>query len=143
MVDQGQEAPAATSASSRRSTSSAARVSAQDRVVLDVELVEQSTGELSFGAGYSTSEGVIGDVSITERNLLGNGQFLRLQLSGSLERLQVDLSFTEPRFLDRNLAAGFDLFHKDVDQTQPVGLQAAARPAARCASASRCPRTCG
>jgi outer membrane protein insertion porin family len=88
--------------------------SAQDRVVLDVELVEQSTGELSFGAGYSTSEGVIGDVSLTERNLLGNGQFLRLRLAGSKDRMQVDLSFTEPRFLDRNLAAGFDIFHKTV-----------------------------
>jgi len=89
--------------------------SAPDRVVLDVDLVEQSTGELSFGAGYSTSEGVIGDVSITERNLLGKGQFLRLRLAGSAERMQVDLSFTEPRFLDRNLAAGFDLFHKEID----------------------------
>ena len=88
---------------------------APDRVSLDVELVEQPTGELSFGAGYSTNEGVIGDVSITERNLLGNGQFLRLKLSGSLERFQIDLSFTEPRFLDRNIAAGFDLFHKDVN----------------------------
>jgi outer membrane protein insertion porin family len=96
--------------------------SAPDRVVLDVDLVEQSTGELSFGAGYSTSEGVIGDVSITERNLLGNGQFLRLKLSGSFERMQVDLSFTEPRFLDRNLSAGFDLFHKEVDQTQESGF---------------------
>ncbi len=85
--------------------------------------MEQSTGELSFGAGYSTSEGVIGDVSITERNLLGNGQFLRLRLAGSFERLQVDLSFTEPRFLDRNLAAGFDLFHKRRDVDQHVGLQ--------------------
>jgi outer membrane protein insertion porin family len=91
--------------------------SANDRVVLDVELVEQSTGELSFGAGYSTMEGVIGDVSITERNLLGNGQFLRLRLAGSMERMQADLSFTEPRFLDQNLSAGFDIFHKDVDQT--------------------------
>ena len=89
--------------------------SAPDRVVLDVDLVEQSTGELSFGAGYSTSEGVIGDVSITERNLLGKGQFLRLRLAGSAERLQADISFTEPRFLDRNLAAGFDLFHKTID----------------------------
>ncbi len=88
--------------------------SAPDRVLLDVELLEQPTGELSFGAGYSTSEGVIGDISLTERNLMGNGQFLRLRLSGSLERLQVDLSFTEPRFLDRNLAAGFDIFHKEV-----------------------------
>jgi outer membrane protein insertion porin family len=89
--------------------------SSQDRVILDVELVEQPTGELSFGAGYSTNEGVIGDVSITERNLLGNGQFLRLKLAGSLERFQIDLSFTEPRFLDRNIAAGFDLFHKEVN----------------------------
>ena len=86
--------------------------SAPDRVILDVEVVEQSTGELSFGAGYSTSEGVIGDITISERNLLGRGQFLRLRLAGSPERLQIDLSFTEPRFLDRNLAAGFDLFHK-------------------------------
>ena len=97
--------------------------SAQDRVVLDVEVIEQSTGELSFGAGYSTSEGVIGDVSITERNLMGNGQFLRLQLSGSLERLQIHLSFTEPRFLDRNLAAGFDVFHKEIDQTSQSGFK--------------------
>jgi outer membrane protein insertion porin family len=86
--------------------------SAPDRVILDVDLVEQSTGELSFGAGYSTSEGVIGDVTISERNLLGRGQFLRLRLSGSAQRQQIDLSFTEPRFLDRNLAAGFDVFHK-------------------------------
>jgi outer membrane protein insertion porin family len=97
--------------------------SAQDRVILDVEVIEQSTGELSFGAGYSTSEGVIGDVSITERNLMGNGQFLRLQLSGSLERLQIQLSFTEPRFLDRNLAAGFDIFHKEIDQTSQSGFK--------------------
>ena len=89
--------------------------SAQDRVVIDVDLVEQPTGELSFGAGYSTAEGVIGDISLTERNLMGNGQFLRLRLAGSMERLQIDLSFTEPRFLDRNLAAGFDLFHKELD----------------------------
>ena len=90
--------------------------SAPDRIALDVEVVEQPTGELSFGAGYSTNEGVIGDVSLTERNLLGNGQFLRLKVGGSVERFQIDLSFTEPRFLDRNIAAGFDLFHKDVNQ---------------------------
>jgi outer membrane protein insertion porin family len=96
--------------------------SAPDRVVLDVEVEEQSTGELSFGAGFSTNEGIIGDVSISERNFMGNGQFLRLRLSGSVERAQVDLSFTEPRFLDRNLSAGFDLFHRELDQTQDSGF---------------------
>jgi len=88
---------------------------APDRVILTVTVVEQPTGEFSFGAGYSTSEGVIGDISITERNLMGKGQYVRLGFSGSLERAQVDFSFTEPNFLDRNLAAGFDLFYKTVD----------------------------
>ena len=97
--------------------------SAPDRVVLDVEITEQSTGELSFGAGYSTSEGVIGDVSISERNLLGNGQFLRLKVGGSIDRIQVDLGFTEPRFLDQNIAAGFDLYHKELDQTSQSGFK--------------------
>ena len=89
--------------------------STPDRVILVVTVVEQPTGELSFGAGYSTTEGIIGDISITERNLMGRGQYVRLGFSGSLERAQVDFSFTEPHFLDRNVAAGFDLFHKTVD----------------------------
>lgn len=92
--------------------------SSPDRVVLMVKVVEQPSGELSFGAGYSTSEGVIGDVAITERNLMGKGQYVRLGFSGSLDRAQVDFSFTEPYFLDRNLAAGFDLFHKEVNLTE-------------------------
>lgn len=97
--------------------------SAPDRVVLVVKIQEQPTGELSFGAGYSTSEGVIGDISITERNLMGKGQYVRLGFSGSLERAQVDFSFTEPHFLDRNLAAGFDVFHKEVDLTNVASFR--------------------
>jgi outer membrane protein insertion porin family len=88
-----------------------------DRVILDVDLVEQPTGELSFGAGFSTSEGVIGDVSITERNLLGNGQFLRAGVSGSKERLNINLGFTEPRFLGSNVVAGFDIFRNTTTAT--------------------------
>ena len=97
--------------------------SAPDRVIIVVKVEEQPTGELSFGAGYSTSEGVIGDVSITERNLLGKGQYVKLGFSGSLDRAQVDFSFTEPYFLDRNLAAGFDLFHKQVDLTSEASFK--------------------
>lgn len=97
--------------------------SARDRVVLIVQLTEQPTGELAFGAGYSSAEGVIGDISVTERNLLGNGQYVKLKLSGSLERMQVDFSFTEPRFLDKNLSAGFDLFHKEVDYSEQSGYK--------------------
>lgn len=97
--------------------------SAQDRIILNVNVIEQATGEFSIGGGYSTQEGVVADISLTERNLLGRGQFLRLKLSGSFERGQIDLSFTEPRFLDRNLAAGFDLFHKEVDFSEEASYE--------------------
>lgn len=89
--------------------------SAPDRVVLVVQVVEQPTGELSVGAGYSTADGIIADISLTERNLMGRGQFVRLRLGGSLEKFQLDLSFTQPYFLDRNMSAGFDAFHKEAD----------------------------
>jgi outer membrane protein insertion porin family len=46
---------------------------------------------------------------------MGRGQFVRLKLSGSFERAQIDLSFTEPRFMGRNMSAGFDVFHKELD----------------------------
>jgi len=89
--------------------------SAPDRTVINVEVEEQSTGELSFGAGFSTSEGPLGDISIRERNLLGRGQDLRLAFLISGRTQQIDLSFTEPYFLERNVAAGFDLFRVERD----------------------------
>jgi outer membrane protein insertion porin family len=84
---------------------------APDKVVLNVDVQERSTGELSIGAGISTSESVVGDISLRERNLLGRGQDLRVGGTLSVRRQQLDLSFTEPYFLDRNVAAGFDIFH--------------------------------
>lgn len=83
-----------------------------DRTIVTATVQEQSTGELSIGAGVSSRESVIGEVSIRERNLLGKGQDMRLSVSVSGRRQQIDLGFTEPYFLNRNLAAGFDLFHR-------------------------------
>ncbi len=85
--------------------------SAPDKTVLDVEVVEQSTGELSVGAGFSTNEGPLADMSIRERNLLGKGQDLLLAATIAGERTEFNLSFTEPYFLDRDFSAGFDAFH--------------------------------
>ena len=85
--------------------------SSGDRTVLNVEVEEQSTGEFSISAGFSSADNVVGAVSLTEKNLLGRGQFLRLQVSVSSIRQQVDLRFTEPYFLDRNMSAGFDLYN--------------------------------
>ena len=83
---------------------------APDQTVIVVEVEEKSTGQLSIGAGYSTSDGALADFTLRERNLLGAGQDLRVGLSLATSRQEIDLSFTEPYFLDRNLAAGFDIF---------------------------------
>ena len=84
--------------------------SAPDQTVINVDVKERSTGEISFGIGYSTADGALGDIGIRERNLLGTGQDLRLGFLISQRRQQIDLSYTNPYFLDRNMAAGFDLF---------------------------------
>ncbi|CAO3420554.1 Outer membrane protein assembly factor YaeT [Azospirillum doebereinerae] len=83
---------------------------APDRSVVNVEVAEQSTGEISVGAGFSTSDGPLGDFSIRERNLLGRGQDLRFGATISGVRQEYDVSFTEPYFLDRDLSAGVDVF---------------------------------
>ncbi len=88
---------------------------APDRVVLKTEVEEQSTGQISFGLGFSTSESVSGEVSITERNFLGRGQFVRARARLSGANQLYDFSFTEPRFLDRDVAAGFDLYRRETD----------------------------
>lgn len=84
---------------------------APDRANIDVNVAEQSTGEISIGAGYSTADGPLADFGISERNFLGKGQDLRFNTTLSGRSQQFNLSFTEPYFLDRDLSAGVDLFH--------------------------------
>ena len=100
------------------------RGSAPDKMLLVIEVVEDQTIDFAIGGGYSSSEGIIGDISIAERNLFGNGQWVRLKLAGSQTRFQAELGFTEPRFLGSNVAAGFDLFHKEFDYTNQASYKA-------------------
>lgn len=90
-----------------------------DKMNINVNVEEKSTGELTIGGGYSTTDGILSDVSITERNLMGSGQFMKVSGTLAARRQEVDLSYTEPYFLDREIAAGFDLFDQVRDrQTQ-------------------------
>lgn len=91
--------------------------SSSDQTVINVDVAEQSTGELGIGVGYATTEGVLANLVLRERNLLGKGQDLKATLSVSEIRQQFDISFTEPYFLDRNLSAGIDLFHTASDSS--------------------------
>jgi outer membrane protein insertion porin family len=83
----------------------------EDKADLDVEVSERSTGELNFGAGFSTSDGALGNVSVRERNFLGKGQDVRLSLQRSARGMEAALGFTEPYFLGRDMALGFDIFN--------------------------------
>ncbi len=93
-----------------------------DRTDLTVTVTEQSTGELSLGAGYSSTSSFVGEFSYTERNLFGRGQYLRASIQLSTISKQFQFSFTEPFFLDRPLAAGIDLY-KVVTNYQQAGYQ--------------------
>ena len=87
--------------------------SAPDQVVLVVTVVEKSTGAFSVGAGYSTGGDTPGpsvEGSITERNFLGRGQYIKVSAGGGKNSRDYSLSFTEPYFLGRRIAAGFDIY---------------------------------
>jgi outer membrane protein insertion porin family len=85
---------------------------APDKTIVKVKVKEQSTGELSFGAGYSTSLGPLGSIGLRERNLLGKGQDARIDLTISGKRSSGSISFTDPYFLDKDVSAGVDLFYR-------------------------------
>src|SRR5947209_10652074 len=89
--------------------------SASDRVVINVDVEEQSTGEFSVAGGYSTSDGFVAEVSVGERNLLGRGQTARASVTYGQRTRGVEFSFGEPYFLDYRLAFGIDLFAKQID----------------------------
>jgi outer membrane protein insertion porin family len=84
--------------------------SSNDKVVIDVRVEEQSTGTFSVGGGFSSTEGIISQIALSERNLLGKGQQGRLSFKLGSEVQEFQLGFTEPFFLDRNISAGFDIF---------------------------------
>jgi outer membrane protein insertion porin family len=92
--------------------------SAPDRIIIDVDLEEQSTGEFSVAGGYSTSDGAIAEVSVGERNLLGTGRVAKASVQYGQRSRGFDLSFIEPYILDTRLALGFDVFAKQQTSSQ-------------------------
>lgn len=90
-----------------------ARGSAPDRVVINVNVEEQPTGDVSFGVGADLSGSFLTTAALTERNFLGRGQFVRLAAGVGTGNQTYDFSYTEPYFLGRRISAGFDLFRRD------------------------------
>lgn len=99
--------------------------SAPDKTVLRVKVTEQPTGELSFSLGYSSVEQLIADIGVSERNFRGRGQQLSFKISAGYLQQGVNFGFTEPRFMGRNLAAGFNLYSSRYNFSQYASYSSA------------------
>lgn len=89
--------------------------SADDKMVLKLEVTEKPTGTFSFGAGYSTVEHFFTIASVSQRNLFGRGQTLGLKGEFGATTNRYTLSFTEPWLFDIPLSAGFDIYNSERD----------------------------
>ena len=87
--------------------------SAPDRIVLNVDVEEKSTGNFSIGGGYSTNQGWLAELSVVETNLMGRGQYARAAVQYGEFAKGVELSFAEPYFLGYRVGAGVDIFVKE------------------------------
>jgi outer membrane protein insertion porin family len=97
--------------------------SAPDRIILEANVEEKSTGELQLSAGFSSLERFIVNASIRQRNFRGKGQELRASVNYSTYSKSVELGFTEPYLFDRNIALGGDVFRRDYNSFNYVGDQ--------------------
>ncbi|PSO28937.1 outer membrane protein assembly factor BamA [Bradyrhizobium sp. MOS002] len=87
--------------------------SSSDRVILLVDMEEKSTGDFSVSGGYSTTDGALAEVSVSERNLLGRGLFAKAAVTYGQYARGYSLSFVEPYLLDYRVALGLDLYQRE------------------------------
>ncbi len=93
------------------------RGSAPDKVIINIALEEQSTGDYGFTAGYSSTEGVLGEISLTESNFLGRGQYLKVAVGATGAGQTYSFSFTEPRFMGLKISTGIDLYKSITEES--------------------------
>jgi outer membrane protein insertion porin family len=89
--------------------------SVPDRVVLDVEVAEQSTGDFNVSGGYSTTDGLLAEVKLAEHNFLGTGKTVSASASYGQYARGIDLLASEPYFLGTRVSAGIELYGKQND----------------------------
>ncbi|MCL6740302.1 outer membrane protein assembly factor BamA [Sphingomonas sp. RB56-2] len=90
-----------------------AQGSSSDRVNLNVDLEEKSTGELQLSAGYSSLERFILSASVAQRNFMGKGQQLQTGISYSRYSKAIQAGFSEPYLFDKSILLGGEVFYRD------------------------------
>ena len=106
-------------------------------MILNVELEEKSTGDFSVSGGYSTTDGPLAEVSVSERNLLGRGLFGKVSVTYGEFARGVSVSFVEPYLLDYRVALGLDAYYREQlpntyisYETRTIGFSPQNRPSA-------------
>ncbi len=84
--------------------------STPDRVVLDVEVVDQATGDFNISGGYSTTDGLLAEVKVGDRNFYGTGKAVQAAVSYGQYSRGATLSVSEPYFAGSRMSAGTELF---------------------------------
>src|SRR5690606_7966322 len=87
--------------------------SASDRIILEANVQEQATGELSLSAGFSSLESFIFQGAIRQRNFRGRGQTVGFSVNYSRYSRAASVSFTEPNVFDKDISAGIDIYRRD------------------------------
>lgn len=96
-------------------TQPAAGDSARTDVLMDVR--EKSTGAFNVGVGWSSYNGLMTDIGVVERNILGTGNMANVNMMVSQKETQFSMGVTNPYFMDKDLSAGVDVFHTARDNT--------------------------
>ncbi len=86
-----------------------------DQVDINIDVKEKSTGSVMFGAGLSSSEGVVLGVTVNQPNFLGTGNRVSTQINTGKVNTTYSFSFTDPYFTPDGVSRGFDIYRKDVD----------------------------
>lgn len=86
-----------------------------DQVDVNITVTEKSTGNVSVGAGYSQSEGVILSGAISQSNIFGSGKHVSLQLNTGKINRAIGVGYTNPYFTVDGISQGFDVYHKRID----------------------------
>jgi len=89
--------------------------SAPDRIVLDIEAIDQPTGDFNISGGYSTTDGALVEVKVSERNFYGTGKNVQAAFTVGQYARGIDLAASEPYFLGTKVAAGIQLFGRQAD----------------------------
>ena len=89
----------------------------EHEVITEIDVVEQKTGVVSVGAGYSESDGMVGILELGENNFRGTGDKVNFhwEFGGSSEGKNYQISYTRPWINDNGDSLGFSIFDRRYD----------------------------